>query len=293
MTTVIAVLLSLLLTACSAATMADVKSAPPPADLPLVEAAVEEKISYTVELQMWEDAVHAEDGTCLVSSSFQIPVLTACREDGTAITEPETEKETQALEVAAAFNERFSGWTSSEELYRLSEDAAEYFAWRQEEGYEWFGGYELELRCDVYQTEQLVSVSGLYYSDTGGAHPNTYEMGWNFDLETGVFFEPELLAEGSALQETVSAELVRQAKARAADADMAPEDFFWSDYENILADWGSYAVYFNQDGMTVAFSPYELACYAAGSQEFHLSYAWLKPCLSQHGQNLLNLNATE
>ncbi len=292
MTTVIAVLLSLLLTACSAATMADVKSAPPPTDLPLVEAAVEEKISYTVEIQTWEDAVYAGDGTLLVSSSFQIPVLTACREDGTAITEPETEKETQALEVAAAFNERFSGWTSSEELYRLSEGAAEDLAWRQEAGYEWLG-YALELSCNVYQTEQLVSVSGLYYSDTGGAHPNTYEMGWNFDLETGVFFEPELLAEGSALQETVSAELVRQAKARAADNDMAPEDFFWSDYENILADWGSYAVYFDQDGMTVAFSPYELACYAAGSQEFHLSYAWLKPCLSQHGRGLLGLEPAE
>lgn len=292
MTTLIAMLMSLLLTACSAATMADVKSAAPPADLPPAEAAVEEKISYTVELQTWEDTVYAKDGTRLVSSSFQIPVLTACREDGTAITEPETEKETQALEAAAVFNERFSVWTSSEELDRLSEGAAEDLAWRQEAGYEWLG-YALELSCNVYQTGQLVSVSGLYYSDTGGAHPNTYLMGWNFDLESGAFFEPELLSEGSALQETVGAELARQAQARAAESGLAPEDFFWSDYENILADWGSYAVSFDESGMRVAFSPYELAAYAAGAQEFHLSYDWLRPYLSQHGRELLGLETEE
>lgn len=287
MTKLIALLMTLLLTACSAATMADVKSAPPPGELAAETAP--ETVCYTVETQVWEDAAQAEDGTPLASCRFSLPVLTACRGDGTPITEPQTELEEQAASSAGAFNEKFGRWASAEELRTMAEGAAEDLAWRREAGYEWSGGYTMELDCTVYQTERMVSVSGLYYSDTGGAHPNTYLMGWNFDLETGTFFEPELLAEDSALQETVSAELVRQARERAAEIGLAPEEFFWPDYETIIADWGSYAVSFDESGMRVAFSPYELAAYAAGTQEFRLSYDWLKPYLSGHGRALLGL----
>lgn len=293
MTKLIALLLTLLLTACSAATMADVKSAPPPGELLLPEEPAPETVRYTVETQVCEDSALAEDGTLLASYRFQLPVLTACREDGTAITGPETALEEQALAVAGAFNEKFGDWAAAEEFQVVAEAAAEDYAWRRTEGYEWTGGYSMEMDCTVYQTERMVSVSGLYYSYTGGAHPNTYLMGWNFDLETGAFFETELLAEDSAMQETVSAELVRQARARAAESGLAPEDLFWPDYETIIADWSSYAVSFDEAGMCVAFSPYELAAYAAGAQEFRLSYEWLEPCLSQRGRQLLGLEAEE
>lgn len=39
--------------------------------------------------------------------------------------------------------------------------------------------------------------------------------------------------------------------------------------------------------MTVAFSPYEIACYAMGPQEFRLSYEQLAPHLNSHGRDLL------
>ena len=41
--------------------------------------------------------------------------------------------------------------------------------------------------------------------------------------------------------------------------------------------------------MTVAFSPYELAAYAAGAQEFTLTYEELAPHLNQRGQQVLGL----
>lgn len=293
MTTLIAVLVSLLLTACSAATMADVKNAPLPGEFHVEEAPVQETVRYTVETQVWEDAAQAEDGTLLASCRYVLPVLTACREDGTAIDEARTEQEEQALAVADTFNEKFGRWVAAEEFQTLADGAAEDLAWRRTAGYEWIGGYTVELDCTVYQTDRMVSVSGLYYSNTGGAHPNTYLMGWNFDLESGSFFEPELLSEGKALQETVSAELVRQAQARAVENDLEPEAYFWPDYETILADWSSYAVSFDGDGMHVAFSPYELAAYAAGVQEFQLSYEWLKPYLSEHGWEVLGLDEAE
>lgn len=293
MTKLIALLLTLLLTACSAATMADVKSAPPPGEVLPAEEPVPETVRYTVETRACEDAAQAEDGTLLASYRFHLPVLTACREDGTAIAVPETAPEEQALAIAGAFNEKFGEWAEAEEFQEIADAAAEDYAWHRTEGWEWTGGYTMEMDCTVYQTERMVSVSGLYYSYTGGAHPNTYLMGWNFDLETGAFFEPELLAEDGAMQEAVGAELVRQARVRAAESGLAPEEFFWPDYETIIADWNSYAVSFDGEGMCVAFSPYELAAYAAGAQEFRLSYDWLRPYLSERGRQLLGLEAEE
>lgn len=79
-------------------------------------------------------------------------------------------------------------------------------------------------------------------------------------------------------------ELNVQALQIAADADLPPEEYFWADYTDILRDWVNYAVSFDETGMTVAFSPYELACYAAGEQVFHLPYDQILPYLSEHGK---------
>ena len=162
-----------------------------------------------------------------------------------------------------------------------------------ESGFPW-NPHFLELTCSVYQTEQMVSVRGEYYTFTGGAHPNTVLLSWNFDLTTGQFFSPEqLAADGEAFSQAVTAELLRQSRETAAENGMMPEEFFWTDYQDILASWGSYAVSFDETGMTVAFSPYELAAYAAGAQVYHLDYGRFAGTLSPHGLALLGLAAVE
>ena len=163
-------------------------------------------------------------------------------------------------------------------------------AWREEEQLEWVSEFFTELDCQVYQTERMVSVAGTYYSYTGGAHPNTVLMAWNFDLESGEFFTPELLAEESGtFSLMVQEEIVRKIHAAAKDEGMAAEEMFWNNYEEIVAGWSSYAVSFDETGMTVGFSPYELAAYAAGPQIFQLSYEWISPYLSVHGREILGL----
>ena len=42
--------------------------------------------------------------------------------------------------------------------------------------------------------------------------------------------------------------------------EAAVEAGYWEDYQDIAANWSSYAVSFNEEGVTVAFSPYEIAC---------------------------------
>ena len=66
-----------------------------------------------------------------------------------------------------------------------------------------------------------------------------------------------------------------------------PAEWYWEDYETIAADWACYAVTFDEAGMTVTFSPYEIAAYAFGPQVFTMSYEFLEPYLSEHAREVM------
>lgn len=287
------ILLLMLLTSCGAAPEAapqQVNHDALPAPVPAAAPVREEVLCYEVETEVYEDSAEAEDGTPLAGYRFTLPRLTVLHEDGSPVEEARTPQEEHALASAEVFNEHFGKWAAAEEFSGMVDSAAMDLTFFREEGMDWFGGYALELVTSAYQTEHMVSVAGSYYSYTGGAHPNTWQLGWNFDLEAGAFFGPEELGEDSAaFQEIIHQELIRQAKTTALENGMAPEEFFWEDYQEILANWIGYAVFFDETGMTVTFSPYELACYAAGPQVFTVTYEWLQPHLSERGREILGL----
>lgn len=279
MSTMIALLLVLsALVGCAGETLTNVKNALP--DLPA------EVIAFSVEMETYEETVRDEDGAALAECSYELPVLTARLADGSVLETVTTAGQERALAVAETFNGRFAQWKTNPRT--LAESAREDRAFRNESGLEPVA-YTDNLSCTVYQTETLVSVSGNYSTYTGGAHPNSILMSWNFDLDAGEFFEPEILDEGGDFREYVHLALVKQARETAAAAGMTPKNFYWEDYEDTLAEWSSYAVSFDETGMTVGFSPYELAAYAAGPQVFHLAYETLLPHLGQHGRALLGL----
>ena len=289
MAKLLALLIALILAACASISDTDVKNDPAPEAPAVPVQTAPAPVRFTVETGVWENTACAEDGTALAEYSFTLPMLSVCREDGSVVETAETDAEQRALETAAVFNEKFGKWAAAEEFDEIVKDAAEHLEQCREWEIDWVGPYTLELECTVYQTEQMVSISGLHYRYTGGAHPNTYLLGWNFDLETGEFFDAKALSDGTALQDHVTEELIRLARCRASEEGMVPEQMFWEDYERIIADWSSCAVSFDESGMTVAFSPYELAAYAAGAQEFTLSYEELAPHLNQRGQQVLGL----
>ena len=281
----------LILAACSAvpaeqlmpaqSAASDVHNAPGP-----------EALDYQVETRLWEDSVRAEDGTMLAWYQFHLPEMSVLQADGTPLETAETPAEQEALEAAKTFNTRFSSWISQEEFESMTQEAAGELELFRENEMEWYGGYGQELEVSLYQTEHLVSIQGTYYSYAGGPHPNRCHMGWCFDLDTGTFFGPESLAADSAdFQQAVLEELIRQADERAVEYGVEPQSFYWEDYRDILANWSSYAVFFDERGMVIAFSPYELASYAAGTQSFRFSYDWLLPHLSEHGRQVLELES--
>ena len=244
-----ALILILLLCGCAATAVVSVPEPPVQEELPPVEVLPsQEVISYTVGMSVWTDEALTEDSTQLATYTFVLPELRAVREDGTVIVEPQNDAEEQALSAIAAFNEKFGKWARAEEFHEIVSWAEEQYASMTAEGIEWFAPYALELDCTVYQTDHIISVSGIYYSYTGGAHPNTWRLGWNYDLETGEFMDLEMLGEGTELNEAVAAEIIRQAQIPLEDG-LVRVEMYWEDYEEIVANWSSYAVTFGETGM--------------------------------------------
>lgn len=264
------------LVGCAGETSVNVKNAPPPPPA----------VTFSVETERYEETVRDEDGAELAVCSYSLPFLRVLDKDGTPVEAAATEEQARALAAAETFNARFEQWKGNPGT--IAESAKEDRAFRNESGLESVA-YTDDLSCDVYQTKHLVSVAGVYSMYTGGAHPNSILMSWNFDLDAGEFFEPETLDEGGDLRDYVRQALVLQARETAAEAGMTPKDLYWEDYADTLSEWPSYAVSFDAEGMTVGFSPYELAAYAAGPQVFHLTYDQLLPHLGQHGRALLDL----
>ena len=100
-----------LLTSCSSAPLTDVKNAPAPTTpVPVTETLPDAPVDYRVTVELWEDTVRADDGTELARYTFQLPVLSAYREDGSLIEEPQDASEERAAAAADAFNGQFSNW---------------------------------------------------------------------------------------------------------------------------------------------------------------------------------------
>lgn len=119
-------------------------------------------------------------------------------------------------------------------------------------------------------------------SYTGGAHPNTYTVSYLFDLEAGQFIDITQLAEDPEAFRAGAAELlVEKAEQHAERA------CFWEDCDSVIARWNEAGLAFDGQGLTVIFSPYELAPYASGEITFHLSWEELEPLLGPGGMERL------
>ena len=265
--------------AAAAGTGDAISSAEPAEVLSKEQTPQEAGITYQVVTEVREDTLYADDGVQLAHYRYEIPVLQALRADGMQIETAENGTETAALAITDAFDRQFDDWTEDGTLREL---AQEQYA-QQPELFAQYGiSYEDEWTYTAYTTDRLVSIDASNYSFYGGTHPNTVLMGWNFDLQEGTFLRPSAIAgDVGSFLETIQAELERQLPENAAELGYS------ENARGILKNWDSYAVSFDGTGMHVNFSPYELACYAAGAQYFLVDYGVLDPLLSEEGRALL------
>lgn len=286
---------SLILTLCLAAALAGcgITTLPTPEDPEPPAAADPEEITYEVTTDPHEETVHAEDGTLLMTVSFQLPHLQAYA-DGTLIETPATPAQEEAMARVNTFNENFNQWRESGDTAQSMEDAKSLYQSFPDA----FSStsYCEEFTYTAYRTGSLISIAADYYSYLGGAHPNDVYFSWNFDLDSSTFLTiPELATDPQAFTLAVADMIEVQAGERFASEPeyegLSISDVYWDSYRETIEKWGSdYAASFDADGLTVIFSAYELASYANGPQEFHIPYAALDSYWSDSGRAVLGLD---
>lgn len=286
---------SLILTLCLAAALAGcgITTLPTPEDPEPPAAADPEEITYEVTTDPHEETVHAEDGTLLMTVSFQLPHLQAYA-DGTLIETPATSAQEEAMARVNTFNENFNQWRESGDTAQSMEDAKSLYQSFPDA----FSNtsYCEEFTYTAYRTGSLISIAADYYSYLGGAHPNDVYFSWNFDLDSSTFLTiPELATDPQAFTLAVADMIEVQAGERFASEPeyegLSISDIYWDNYRETIEKWGSdYAASFDADGLTVIFSAYELASYANGPQEFHIPYAALDSYWSDSGRTVLGLD---
>ena len=286
---------SLILTLCLAAALAGcgITTLPTPEDPELPAAADPEEITYEVTTDPHEETVHAEDGTLLMTVSFQLPHLQAYA-DGTLIETPATPAQEEAMARVNTFNENFNQWRESGDTAQSMEDAKSLYQSFPDA----FSNtsYCEEFTYMAYRTGSLISIAADYYSYLGGAHPNDVYFSWNFDLDSSTFLTiSELATDPQAFTLAVADMIEVQAGERFASEPeyegLSISDIYWDNYRETIEKWGSdYAASFDADGLTVIFSAYELASYANGPQEFHIPYAALDSYWSDSGRTVLGLD---
>lgn len=286
---------SLILTLCLAAALAGcgITTLPTPEDPESPAAADPEEITYEVTTDPHEETVHAEDGTLLMTVSFQLPHLQAYA-DGTLIETPATPAQEEAMARVNTFNENFNQWRESGDTAQSMEDAKSLYQSFPDA----FSStsYCEEFTYTAYRAGSLISIAADYYSYLGGAHPNDVYFSWNFDLDSSTFLTiPELATDPQAFTLAVADMIEVQAGERFASEPeyegLSISDIYWDNYRETIEKWGSdYAASFDADGLTVIFSAYELASYANGPQEFHIPYAALDSYWSDSGRTVLGLD---
>lgn len=137
-----------------------------------------------------------------------------------------------------------------------------------------------EKVMSVWQTGQILTVfvNGYFYS--GGVHPYVYTDSYTFDLTVGQFIDPAQIGDDpEAFRVQAAALLVVKAESLGEEYTSG----YWDDYAEIISNWNDTTVLFDDTGMTVIFSAYELGPYAMGPVELQLTYEELADVIGQGG----------
>lgn len=147
-----------------------------------------------------------------------------------------------------------------------------------------------EKLMSVIQTGQILTVFANGYFYGGGAHPHAYVDSYTFDLTVGQFIDPAQIGDDpEAFRVQAAALLVAQAESLGEDYTSG----YWDDYAEIISNWNDTTVLFDETGMTVIFSAYELGPYAMGPVELQLTYEELAGVIGQGGLERLGVVSQE
>lgn len=141
--------------------------------------------------------------------------------------------------------------------------------------------YSLNIMYRPYSSGSFVSYEFDIYTDTGGAHPNTFFESLVLDLEGGRVLLRDLFRPGTPYLERISAAATAQVEQQLTEragagatttisaSGLAPED---ENFENFVVD---------SDRLRIFIPPYQVAAYAAGSFEIQITLHELRDILRE------------
>lgn len=136
--------------------------------------------------------------------------------------------------------------------------------------------YTLDIAYDEYQSPQVVSYVYTVYTDTLGAHPNSYYRTFMFDKRTGQELTLGDILEGDWLA-FVSAESESQIRAYLAAITASEEADIQLFEEGLAPEEGNFLnAYMDGSDIVILFDPYQVAAYAAGPQEVRIPISQLR-----------------
>ncbi|WWR17169.1 DUF3298 and DUF4163 domain-containing protein [Lachnospiraceae bacterium JLR.KK008] len=149
------------------------------------------------------------------------------------------------------------------------ESAAKDLDFRKEEGIENWFPYEIGRYYEVKRVdEQMISIVETSYEYTGGAHPNSVKVAYNFDTQTGQRMTLEDVASDLDEIRTKSVEYLGQMLPQSQYADELFEDYA-GHLEDILTDstW-----YTDELGFHIICNEYIITPHSSGILDFVLPY---------------------
>lgn len=281
-------LLALLLSGCSAAALPDASRPDPDPDT----ADGADGLSFRLTQTVYDNTARTDDGTALLRCRCTLPRLTLARDDGQPLDDDDPAAQ-KKLAVCAAFNAEMDALltqtkATEAELIPLAASDLDFrlqTAAENGENASPFQAYESELDISSsYQTSRLLSFCLIFYSNTGGAHPNTALRTWNFDLATGEFLTYDHFTDDEpAFRAALSGAIMRQIDSLGLQA------YYYDDYATYVENLAYTSVYFTDEGITVLFDEYTIGPHAAGTPSFLISYPLIADLLGERGLALLEL----
>ena len=265
------------------------------------DAAAEAPTDAAPAAEEWNYVLttHSESGECksdedvlLATVSYELPVLQLTNASGEVFGGETAERGVtqRQLDACRAFNARMEAYRAElVSAEKLGQEALAQYNEMSEELRKTFPAYMQS--CELSGSRQngdLLDVVLLDYGYWGGAHGGSALVDLHFDLAEGTFFTlRDLSDEPEKLLEEIRRDVLRSIW------ESGEEDWYFDDYSETVSAKDDFTFTLDETGITVYFSEYEIAPYAAGMPEFLIPYANISRFLNERGQRLLGLSAED
>lgn len=119
----------------------------------------------------------------------------------------------------------------------------------------------------VHRHVNVLSITILYYTDTGGAHGNSFRVPYNYDLRTGDELKlKDLFVPGYNYMPVINQEIKRQIRQQ--------PDLYYHDQYAFKTVKPDQTFYLSPDSLVIYFNPYDIAPFSTGIPEFKIPYTY-------------------